>query len=165
MLAACHPSNHSIQQAAPQQKQQRRRRFGAKPQAAAATAAAGAPPCCAAPPGAAAAPPPPPPGLPLGVCASPGAPYRPHLQGPPLPDCDAERVAYVRELDILDAPPAPELDNVLSLMRSMFGVESALIGARVRAGLGFCLRGERGRGPDRAGQPLLASTRAGELRA
>jgi hypothetical protein len=40
-------------------------------------------------------------GAPLGVCASPGAPYLPHLSGPPLPLGDAERLAFVNDSQLL----------------------------------------------------------------
>lgn len=37
----------------------------------------------------------------LGQAAAPGAPFLPHLSGPPLPPCEAERLAYVKESAIL----------------------------------------------------------------
>jgi len=37
----------------------------------------------------------------LGVCAAPGAPYRPDLAGPPLPPCEADRIAFMEELKVL----------------------------------------------------------------
>jgi hypothetical protein len=46
---------------------------------------------------------------PLGVCAAPGAPYAPQVSGPPLPPCEAERLAFIKTLEILvrdgGAPP------------------------------------------------------------
>ncbi|KIZ03647.1 Mitogen-activated protein kinase kinase kinase [Monoraphidium neglectum] len=64
---------------------------------------------------------------PLGAAAAPGAPFRPDLSGPPVPGCDEQRLAYVESLDLLDSPPAPELENILSLISGIFGTQAALI--------------------------------------
>ncbi|KAI8472786.1 MAG: hypothetical protein J3K34DRAFT_519492 [Monoraphidium minutum] len=93
--------------------------------AAAAAAAPGAPlPACDAAAALLAAAPA---GAPLGVCAAPGAPYLPHVSGPPLPMCDLERVQWMNDIHILDSPPTPELNNILSLICGIFDTQSALI--------------------------------------
>ncbi|KAI8472537.1 MAG: kinase-like domain-containing protein [Monoraphidium minutum] len=64
---------------------------------------------------------------PPGEAAAPGAPFEPHRAGPPLPGCEAARAAHMETLDLLDSPPSPELDNILTIVCGLFGTKSALI--------------------------------------
>lgn len=62
----------------------------------------------------------------LGVAAA-GQAYDVRMSGPPAPGCDAERLATMQALHVLDAPPAAELDNILQLVCRIFNTENALI--------------------------------------
>ncbi|WIA44433.1 hypothetical protein OEZ86_007193 [Tetradesmus obliquus] len=64
----------------------------------------------------------------LGAPVLPGAPHNPHLNGPPRPPCEDERLEVAEQIsELLDAAPKKELENILSLVCSIFGVGNALI--------------------------------------
>lgn len=65
---------------------------------------------------------------PAGAACFPGEAFHPHLSGPPLSPCEAERVACAESLGLIGSPPSVELGNILQLVCSIFGTRSALIG-------------------------------------
>ena len=62
----------------------------------------------------------------LGTCA-PGVAYSVQQSGPPLPGCEQERLETIKALNILDAPPTKELENILNLVCNIFNTKNALI--------------------------------------
>ena len=46
--------------------------------------------------------------------------YQVHHLGPPPPPCEKERLATIKALNIIDAPPDPELATILKLVQSIF---------------------------------------------
>ncbi|KAK9827969.1 hypothetical protein WJX81_002964 [Elliptochloris bilobata] len=59
--------------------------------------------------------------------SSRGLPYRAINTGPPKPPCNRDRVARLRELDVLDKPPDPEIEHIVQLACMVFGTENALV--------------------------------------
>jgi hypothetical protein len=49
-----------------------------------------------------------------------------HLMGPPLPPCEKDRLTTVDALGRLEAPPDPELQTILKLVRSVFEVSTTM---------------------------------------
>eukprot|EP00884_Botryococcus_braunii_P023575 jgi/Botrbrau1/9901/Bobra.0012s0004.1 len=55
-----------------------------------------------------------------------GGAYVPAKFGPPRPPCNPERVATVRQIDLLDEPPDPKLDHLLTLANTVMRTDIAL---------------------------------------
>lgn len=56
-----------------------------------------------------------------------GLPYAVHQLGPPTCVCEEERIQSLRSLQVLDAPPDPEIDKILKLIKRIFNTPIAFI--------------------------------------